>query len=150
MNFKGCLMHFNRCWHFQFLLVMALLFSVSELTAGLSAEQKKVQGTEKKDKSKAAEKKPGKKKSKKIAPKKESVKKATSTIKSKEDPVPAETKGGGNNEEFNHLPLLEMKKSESNRVGTTDQTGRTVFEGPYGSRYVLNKNGKKLYLRQNK
>lgn len=157
MDLKKVLMQFVRGTLFKMLALIAMIFSFSNIEAKERAEQKKEQGSEKKGKTKSAEKKSGKKKTKK---KKEILSKPKETV------VTFESKNTAPKQEYTHLPLLETKKTkaekasktsktsvempENNSAPTTDQSGRTVFEGSYGSRYVLNKNGKKLYLKQNK
>jgi hypothetical protein len=42
----------------------------------------------------------------------------------------------------------EKQKPVETHVVTTDAEGRTIHEGAFGSRYVINKNGKKFYLKK--
>lgn len=156
MDYKDNLFHSSRISVFKLILLFALFLCFSRSGASEKVEQKKEQGTEKKVKNRTAEKKTVKKKAKK---KKESI------SKPKEETVVIEPKGTTTQEGYTHLPLLETKKSKAEKAKTfkaspeihdskvlssVDHEGRTIFEGPYGSHYVLNKNGKKLYLKHNK
>jgi hypothetical protein len=163
MGFNNCLVYLYRCILLIVLPVSISFYSISAVMGKGITEQKKEQSQEKKVKSKTAEKKGNKKKAKKNTPKKVNVK-VEMTAKPKEVLPQVETKTPVKKEEGSHLPLLETKKTKAEKaaqmaaqtnenptlIQTKDQEGRTIYEGAFGSRYVLNNNGKKLYLKPTK
>jgi hypothetical protein len=153
------------------LLLILVFLGLQQSLFSKETFQKKEE-TEKKTKHKSPEKKVVKKKKEKKPKKKESgeaVKPApipakNTTVKEKTtNPEPAQE---AKNDGYTHLPLLTVKPKKSAdskanppevtpsitplpkaATSNIDANGRTIFEGPYGSRYFINKNGKKFYLK---